>query len=355
LYGTSYFYAVPAAALFGWLAIYFASNAWCGSMGRLREMAAVDGAGSWQTAWRVVLPSAWPQLLGGLVVVFLLAMTETAAATLLVPGTIVNTMMTNMHTLAYAPMASAALLSMLVCGGLAIVIALLLTPRRIKRAARVAPLLLVGFVILGCDDTPQPDAVWSETGRGEGQVTYPRGIVYSPVEDVFWIVDRTARVQKLNAADGEFVLGFAMPEKKYGNPVGISVDAAGNVWVPDTHYHRVIVYTPDGTEWFRFGGYGNELGQFIWPTDVLHAGDLVFVGEYGQGVDAQGDRITVFRRDDTTSPPTLAPERTIGGFGNGPGQFRRPQSMVMLDGLLWVADSSNHRLLAFDPSTGDLM
>ena len=37
-----------------------------------------------------------------------------------------------------------------------------------------------------------------------------------------------------------------------------------------------------------------------------------------------------------------------GGNGHEPGKFVRPQSLVIRDGVLWVADSCNHRIQRFD-------
>ena len=150
-----------------------------------------------------------------------------------------------------------------------------------------------------------------------------------------------------------------MPEQQYGRPVGISVDPAGNVWIPDTHYYRVIVYHPDGSEWFRFGKQGTGRGEFTWPTDVLVRGDLVYVSEYGSGGgdSPSNDRVQIFKRsaDGTITDGPAAWVARIGQFGTGPAEFRRPQSMVLARGKLWVADATNHRLEAFDPDTHELL
>src|SRR5690606_35184059 len=157
------------------------------------------------------------------------------------------------------------------------------------------------------------------------------------------------RIIHFDAGSGEFIHEWNMPANDYGRPVGISVDLEGNVWVPDTHYSRIIVYRPDGTEWFRYGELGVEPGQFIWPTDILVLEDgRVVISEYGSGTEGPRDRVQIFRRVQGENGPTLEVERQIGRFGIGPGEFRRPQSMAMVGQTLWVADSSNHRLAAFE-------
>jgi DNA-binding beta-propeller fold protein YncE len=59
----------------------------------------------------------------------------------------------------------------------------------------------------------------------------------------------------------------------------------------------------------------------------------VFVSEYGDN-----DRIQVFDRD---SGKFLF---QFGQFGNGDGQFSRPQSMVIIGDTLYITDSCNHRI-----------
>ena len=48
----------------------------------------------------------------------------------------------------------------------------------------------------------------------------------------------------------------------------MSVDADGSIYVADTHYHRVLVFSPEGQLQASFGSLGEEPGSFIYPTDV---------------------------------------------------------------------------------------
>jgi DNA-binding beta-propeller fold protein YncE/ABC-type glycerol-3-phosphate transport system permease component len=344
------FAAWPAAAVLAFLPLAVGRATWFGPLRDLRRQADVDGANLLQSARDVILPLAWPGLVTALATVFVLAMAETHAAVLTFPGSLVNTLIATVHTLADAATAEAALLAMFMAAVLAAgVLALYFVGRRVVAMATAGCLAVM---LVGCDRPEAPDEVWLESGTGEAQVVYPRAIAYSSAEDVVWIVDRRARVQKLDAADGSFLLDFTMPEQRYGKPVGVGVDGEGNVWVPDTHYHRVIVYGPDGVEKFRLGQKGIGPGDFIWPTDVLVIDDgRVLVSEYGSGPDAPNDRIQLFEPDDTGGYVAVA---QIGSFGTGPGQFRRPQSMVRVGDVLWVTDSANHRLLAFSLADEDL-
>jgi DNA-binding beta-propeller fold protein YncE len=190
-------------------------------------------------------------------------------------------------------------------------------------------------VLSGCRDGKAPEEVWLETGTAPGQVVYPRAITYSPNDNTFFIVDRLARVQHLSA-EGKPLAEWRMPEWRIGKPVGVSVAPDGNVYVPDTHYYRVIVYSPAGKEIRRFGERGDGPGQFIWPTDIAFdkAGNC-YVSEYGGH-----DRIQVFAPDGTY-------QREFGKCGNGPGEFSRPQSMVIDGDYVYVTDACNHRIAVF--------
>lgn len=136
--------------------------------------------------------------------------------------------------------------------------------------------------------------------------------------------------------DGKYINGWQMPQWKNGKPVGVSVGPDGNLYVPDTHYHRVVVYTPEGTLLRQWGSEGTEPGQFIYPTDVaFDTQGHIFVSEYGDN-----DRIQVF---DKSCKRLYA----FGKFGNGDGEFSRPQSMVIDGDKVYVTDACNHRICVF--------
>ena len=202
---------------------------------------------------------------------------------------------------------------------------------------RLLPLLVcAGCALLGgCGHPSTPEAVWCQTGAAPGEVVYPRGIAYSPDDDSFFVVDRLARIQHLDNK-GQFLKVWRMPQWQVGKPVGLSVGPDGNVWVPDTHYHRVMVYTPQGKLIEQFGEDGTGPGQFIYPTDVkFDRQGEVLVSEYGDN-----DRIQVFDRQGHYI-------REFGHFGTGDGEFARPQTMVVDGDLLYLTDACNHRICVF--------
>lgn len=323
---------------FGWIALLAGHAMWSRTFADLRDIAAIDGAGPWRTARSVLWPVAWPTLLAAGLAVAILSMTEVSATVLLSPQrpqSLIPTLMQWVHMLRYDNMLEGSLLLVGIVFGLGIIaVGLMWLGRRI---IRVGPLLLVAVLLVGCDkDDGRPDAIWSETGAGVGQIVYPRAIAYSRKDKCFFVCDRTARIQRFEM-DGKVSSHWRMPKWDAGKPVGLSVGPDGNLYVPDTHYARVMVYSPTGDFLKEFGSFGRGAGQFIFPTDIAFdpAGNI-YVSEYGDN-----DRIQVF---DPTGSRVI---RTIGRFGQGDGEFSRPQSILIEADLLYVSDSCNHRIAVF--------
>ena len=209
----------------------------------------------------------------------------------------------------------------------------------IRNHSRILLVLLTGLPLIGgCGRSKQPQAIWCDTGTGPCQVVYPRAITYDQRDDSFFIIDRVARVQHLTR-DGKFIASWQMPEWRIGKPVGVSIGPDGNVYVPDTHYHRVVVYSPQGNLLRMWGEEGRGPGQFIYPTDIAwDSRGRLFVSEYGDN-----DRVQVF--DPAFNPPKLLYQ--FGRFGDGNGEFSRPQSMVIDHDIIYITDSCNHRINVF--------
>lgn len=335
---------------FGWIALLAGLATWSPRWRSLRDIASVDGAGAMRTASSVVLPLAWPILLAAGVLVMVLALTEVPATLLILPQRppmLTPMLMTWVHMLRYDAMIEASLLLMAMVTVLGVAVAGLLAlfagTRRWKIGSppkvSVAALLAGALTILstGCGGSGQPDAIWCETGNGPAQVIYPRAIAYRPQDDTFFIIDRSAHVQQLDRR-GQCLNEWWMPEWKTGKPVGVSVGPDGNIYIPDTHYHRIMVYSPQGELLRKWGTFGKGPGQFIFPTDIaFDARGNLFVTEYG---DSDTDRIQVFSRDGSFL-------YTFGRFGKGDGEFIRPQSILIHDDLVYVTDACNHRIAIF--------
>jgi ABC-type Fe3+ transport system permease subunit/sugar lactone lactonase YvrE len=340
-------------ARFGWIALLAAAATWSAPWRHLRDLAAVDGATRLAAARHVVWPLAWPILGASALFIATLSLSEVPATVLLSPQrpqVLVPLLMTWVHMLRYDAMIEASLLmaGLVVAIGAAaagLYFAGVRTMSNVKwqmsnvKGARALNICLLTFAIChltsGCDPLREPDEIWLDTGTGPGQVVYPRGIAYSPKDDTFFIVDRSAHVQHLDR-NGKFLNDWFMPLSQQGKPVGLTVGPDGNLYVPDTHYHRVMVYSSGGKLLRQWGERGTGPGQFIYPTDIAFDRDgNVLVSEYGDN-----DRIQVFDREGKYL-------REFGRFGSNPGEFSRPQSMLVDGDYVYVTDACNHRIDVF--------
>lgn len=209
------------------------------------------------------------------------------------------------------------------------------------KAARLLLLLLLAVALGGCDESASSvgslDKLWGRRGISDGRFQKPRAIAIDR-SDQLYIVDMTARIQVFNA-DGEFIRVWQTPVHTNGRPTGLSVDRQGRLLVADTHYYRILVYSPEGELLSTMGGTkGNRPGEFGLVTDAVDdsQGNL-YVSEYGEY-----DRIQKFAPDGTFL-------MEWGGHGSEPGQFARPQNLAVDEhDNIWVADACNHRIQVFD-------
>lgn len=168
---------------------------------------------------------------------------------------------------------------------------------------------------------------------GPGDFSYPRAIAADPDGSVL-VVDKTGRVQRFSDR-GEYLGGWRMPLTEAGKPVGLAVHPDRRVFVADTHYFRVAVFSPDGELLTTFGAEGDGPGQFRLPTDVAFDADGgIFVSEYGGN-----DRVTRWSSSMEFVGVVIAGE--VEGL-----PLSRPAA-VEIDRAqtLWVADACNHRVL----------
>lgn len=156
--------------------------------------------------------------------------------------------------------------------------------------------------------------------------------------DRIYVVDMNARIQVFDR-EGTYLHEWETPTHENGRPTGLDLDRDGNLLVADTHYYRILTYSPEGKLLKQLGGTaGHGPGEFGFVTDAVQAADgCLYVSEYGEY-----DRIQKFAPDGTFL-------RQWGGHGTAPGEFMRPQALALdAAGDLWVADACNHRLQVFD-------
>jgi len=200
--------------------------------------------------------------------------------------------------------------------------------------------LAAGIVVLaGCGGKGPGNAaplVWGRQDARDGDFIKPRAIGTHNGE--VYVIDTTGRVQVFTP-EGRFIRKWQMPETENGTPTSVTFPGDGSVVIPDTHYSRIIRYTPEGKELERWGEYGAGPGHFIYPTDIAHLpGGCMAISEYG--VDAE--RVQLF---DAQRQPLAV----WGTFGEGAGQFNRAMGISADSaGNVYVADSANHRIQCLD-------
>ncbi|MGB2820974.1 MAG: hypothetical protein WBF17_08335, partial [Phycisphaerae bacterium] len=122
------------------------------------------------------------------------------------------------------------------------------------------------------------------------------------------------------------------------HPEGLCYDAAGRLFVADTHNHRVLIFSPGLKLIKAIGSEGAEPGRFRLPADVaVDSRGRIIVVEFGN------HRVQVLSKDGSAL-------RTIGGpkEGTEDGRFRRPTKVTVdeNDNII-VTDTWNHRLQVF--------
>ena len=361
---------------------------------QVSEMASLDGASWFKTWWYVHLPHTWPVFVGTFILIVVFSITELSATMVLLPAGLPNFAQRLLNQMHYARdqqvIASCLVLSCLFLVLTAVVVLLL----RIIRIRQLTMLIIFTACVsgvIGCDDksglndVPKIVDAFGRTGRGQGEFIYPRAIDITG-DGFLFIVDKTGRIQRLGPK-GDFLDVIKMPLTEAGKPTGLSIAPNGNLYVADTHYHRVVVFSPDGKLIDEFGRFGQGDSCFIYPTDVAFSEDgRIFVSEYG-GNDRvsvfteQGDFLYCFgtageRAGQLARPSALCVDNVrkclyvvdacnhrvaiynldgkllgyIGSAGRAPGQLRYPYDLALLsDGTLVVCEYGNNRLQLFSP------
>jgi DNA-binding beta-propeller fold protein YncE len=137
------------------------------------------------------------------------------------------------------------------------------------------------------------------------------------------------------------------PNSLLGEPIQPAIDAAGNLWVPDTaHTHnRFLIFTPDGTFLETWGAPGHGEGEFAFSCSGVGLGGIAFDTAGNVYVaDAGNQRVQKFG-------PDRAFVSSWGSAGTADGQFLCPAA-IAVDGQdrVYVADHGRGAVKVF---TGD--
>jgi len=312
----------------------------------LSEMAAIDGASRLKTWWYIHLPHTWPVFVGAFILIVMMGITELSATMVLLPAGLPNfaqRLLNQMHYARDQQVIASCLVLIFMFLFLAVIVVLLLRLTRVRWLVAFVIITVCVLALTGCDQAPSQNIepkvlnAFGQSGLGQAEFIYPRAIDLDSDGSLF-VVDKTGRIQRLSH-EGGFLGCIKMPLIESGKPTGLSVGPNGNLYVADTHYHRVVIFSPDGELIDEFGKFGKDDGCFIYPTDVAFSPDgKIFVSEYGGN-----DRINVF----TKQRDFLF---CFGSPGSGPGQLARPSALCVDSArkFLYVADACNHRIAVYD-------
>ncbi|MEN8127747.1 MAG: 6-bladed beta-propeller [Planctomycetota bacterium] len=307
----------------------------------IREMAGVDGAGAWSRFWHIDLPRNRHFIGAAFILLLMISVTELPATMVLLGAGVPNFAQRLLNQMHYARddqvIASCLILISVFMIFSAAAVALL---KRTGRNQLFCLFASVCFLMAGCDNISDPTEanvirMFGKTGRGKNEFVYPRAIDLDG--DTLYVIDKAGRIQKISV-DGEYRGEYHMPEIEAGKPTGMSVGPEGNLYIADTHYHRIVVFDSQGKMIREFGKLGENDGEFIYPTDVaFDKNGRIFVSEYGGN-----DRISVFDKDGCLL-------FCFGELGNGKNQFSRPSAMCIdpLNEVLYIADACNHRIAVY--------
>jgi DNA-binding beta-propeller fold protein YncE len=194
------------------------------------------------------------------------------------------------------------------------------------------------------DVTPQRgDAMMKRMLTGESATT--EGMVKP-----YAVAVHRGRMFVSDSAD-RFVKVFDIPEGRYFKigdddagalvkPLGLDVDAAGNLFVADATNKAVMVYSRDGKFLRRIGS--SKVFERISSVTVDSIRQRVLVTDIG-GVTSEQHKILVF--DAVTGAHLF----NIGKRGIGPGEFNLPRDVAIgANGQIYVVDGGNFRVQVFD-------
>lgn len=158
------------------------------------------------------------------------------------------------------------------------------------------------------------------------------------------------RVFVSDSAD-RFVKVFDVPEGRYfkigddplgplTKPLGLDVDAVGNLYVADGTAKTIMVYSRDGKYLRRIGG--PKVFERLSSVTVDAGGGRLFVTDIG-GVASDQHKIHVFDINDGKHLFDL------GKRGIGPGEFNLPRDVAIgANGQIYIVDGGNFRVQVFD-------
>jgi sugar lactone lactonase YvrE len=200
-------------------------------------------------------------------------------------------------------------------------------------------------------------AGYSDGSGSNALLNWPHGMAFDAQNNLYFVDYLNQRIRKVTPAGlvatvaGNGVAGFADgtgAAAQFDNPLGLAIDATGDLYVGDMWNNRIREITPAGvvSTLAGDGNYGH--------VDAVGSA-AEFEHPYGVAVDATGNVYVADELADCIRK--IAPSgmvTTVAGQVNTPGfadgvasaaQFRQPYNLVADTlGNLYITDTSNHRI-----------
>ena len=171
------------------------------------------------------------------------------------------------------------------------------------------------------------------SGSKEGFFSSPQGIAISPKGLVYVADTGNERVQIFNTS-GVFMnmiekFGATIDKEEFDKPVDVGLDVSGNIFVVDEGANRVVKLDSQGRVLLSIGREGEGKGEFKKPNSILVTREEIFI------LDSGNNRVQVFDHKGRFL-------RKFGARGKGKGDFLEPTSLAMKDETtIFISDREN--------------
>ena len=167
----------------------------------------------------------------------------------------------------------------------------------------------------------------SETGGGQLEFNWPRGIATHPTTGEIFVADaRNHRIQVFNEADLSF--SHAITHNNIRMPLDLAVDSVGYLYTTDTFTHSVCKFT--------------TTGQYIDNIAKLRNSCFTFLAIYKKHIyitDTSNHRILIFDSNGKRL-------HSFGKKGNREGKYNEPAGVAVdTSGYVYVCDNHNNRIV----------
>lgn len=249
------------------------------------------------------------------------------------------------------------------------------------RLASALAVLAAGLLLASCGDPVMVVGDWPGTLRivagvpdeigptadsiaVRARLYEPRGAAVDDAGTLYVADHRASRILAVTSAGRLSVLSEARCGLRVvclSRPDGVALDGRGGLIVADPAGHAVLRLDLTTRALTRIAGTGRRGGS----PDGVAAAQAPLVGPTGAAVDAEGrvyftepdsNRVRVIGTDGRLG--TLA-GRATGGFGGdggpaGAARLSGPTGLAVAAGVLYIADTGNHRVRAVDLASGTI-